>query len=620
MKRVTFMARCLILFIFFLPLAGTTQPEQPPAPLTLTEPPDFSVRMDDAEQPALPLVTHRGAHPHVREPLQSIRVGRPSSGESFDIEIPADATPAPLLLRIDGPVRGLNFTNQQGEPRGDITALAQFLTQNIDDDMTKAMRIYEYAVDNFQNWLPTGHRLATHGVSPYNLADSLWVDGHGFCEDFSYVLAALWQAAGLPARIVGIGGRHAQAEVFFDQDWRLFDPQHRTFWRHASGEILSASKLKTDPSHFYQNLDEFGLDPIAYPPVLFEKWFSDGDLTYSSPENRSWQTDLNIHLREGEYFELRFVGRPVHYRNPTWVQMLGTLPRERNPPFNIAAKQYYDPQRTKKEPELQQIPLNDGRIAHVLTMQSPYIFTDGWLRLPHLAGKAEVYIWTDDDFVAAGKPKMQGVDLSKWITGIKRFAVCIVPEELKDNSFQGLQLHTDLKIAPIGMPHLFPGSNQWPITWETGTPMIWLWYREHTPDLTVAHVGQEPEHPKNGEMTKIIYRITNKGSARSLPTPAVLSNPTTGLLMETVETVGTYTIPPLEPGDAIEIETWWLANTRMHWYGQNPFVQTLDFRIDPDRSLSDHDRDNHRVQHHIRMRHADGRRTNIPGYSQIGLK
>lgn len=609
------------LFLLLSLICTNASSAQETRPLQLLESPDFSQETLDTLDSEEPFVTHQSNHPHIQELNQKVLVGRPGARQVIDIEIPNEATPAPLLLRVDGPVQGLQIKAESGEPRGDIQELALWLTQDLEHDYDKALMLFRYAYQNFKNWLPAGDRLSTHGISPHNLADNFWVYGYGYCEDISYFLAALWQAAGLQARVVGIGHRHAQAEVFYDQNWHLFDAQHRTYWRDQTDNILSASQLKTNPKYFYRNLDAFGLDPIAYPPVLLEKWYTENDLTYTATTHRDWQTDLSLNLRPGEFFELRYVGRPTHYRNPLWVQMLGEFPRERRPPFGIAANLYYDPKREGLHPEFQTIELSDQRTAHVFPMQSPYIFTDGWVHLPHLANKAEVFIWADDQFTSVGRPKLQGLDISSAIVGLKRIAICVVldqPEDL-ENLHQGFKVHTQLQVANVGLPRLKAGLNQWPFSWQAGNPRFWLWYREHAADLSVSHLRQEPEHPKVGEMTKIIYQISNNGSAQSLPTQAVLTNPTTGLLMETVETVGHYTIPPIQPGESVTLETWWQANTRMHWYGQNPYVQTLDLRIDPDRLKSDADRTNHRIQHHIHLRRRSGKAVPLPGYTKIGL-
>jgi len=76
--------------------------------------------------------------------------------------------------------------------------------------------------------------------------------GHAYCNGMALAFVALCREAGLPARVNAFHNLtdmqgHNMAEVYYDGDWRLFDPTYNVFFYTAAdygaGEVLSLRTL-----------------------------------------------------------------------------------------------------------------------------------------------------------------------------------------------------------------------------------------------------------------------------------------------------------------------------------------------------------------------------------------
>jgi hypothetical protein len=154
---------------------------------------------------------------------------------------------------------------------------------------------------------------------------------------------------------------------------------------------------------------------------------------------------------------------------------------------------------------------------------------------------------------------------------------------------------------------------------DEGSPHLSLWFLEHSADLTLTDFSLSPEHPAPGEAATLSYTVTNEGDHRSQPTLLEVYNNTTVFRSETIENVGTTTIPPLGPGETFQATFHWTANTRMTWYGQNPYVQLFDAWLDLPKDAPDPDpaRENNRRQDYVLLRQEDGNLPTLPGYQPL---
>jgi len=97
-----------------------------------------------------------------------------------------------------------------------------------------------------------------HWVSAENSNEAAYpprmfcVYGYGWCHETAICLAELATAAGLPARVWGIGtpGRgHAVTEVHFDGNWHILDADNEVFYlKRGTDQLASVADVIADPS------------------------------------------------------------------------------------------------------------------------------------------------------------------------------------------------------------------------------------------------------------------------------------------------------------------------------------------------------------------------------------
>lgn len=557
-------------------------------------------------------------YPEVHETGQSLLLGVPRAGEALALEFDEKQTPAPIAMRILGPVSGFRIASA-GEPfPGDFQDLVSKLGALATTDKDRAMVVFKYVDNHIRQWWFPAEGYQNIHLHSEEVARQIWGFGYGFCSDVARISVALWESLGLKARIVSIDPFHTVAEVFYDDAWHLFDVQHKSFWRNEQGVIASASELRADPRPLWRGLDQYGLDRIGYPPLPLEYWYQQGQITYH--KNLTWVegTDFGIHLREGEFFEIDYVGQPHIYHPDYWVQAYGERTLRRDPPWPYRGRQYYVPSWFGAQVQWQTLNTEDGRTAYVFPMQSPYLFTEAMLRLPALAEQAEVFVYAHDRFQFVSPMKAQGARLGRLIAGTTNFAVCIVVDEAlekPDEILGSIEIRATVQMSHLAVPKIRSGKNALPVTWHEGQPTVFFWYRADGPDLTASYVESPGKEPVLGQNAELRYRIKNQGSGASWPTKVALYNTTTALFSENVEPIGWYTIPPLQPGESYELTCHWKANTRLNWYGQNPQVQHFELRMDPHRQRADANGENQYVKHHVLVRDQDGKMPTLPGYS-----
>lgn len=612
-------ALLLILLPCFIHAQDQTEPELEPEP-AVDQAPDF----DTFDQ--IPVENGVSREPSyfpirgVNEPDIWVHHQIIKEGRDLSFPVPENATPALAAVRFDGPVRGLLLHNPDEPAIGDSEALIAAIIAGAETDREKADRIFMWVVENYQDWWFTAEGLRNIRRFPKNIATQIWGYGHGFCSDASQILVAMWRHVGFPARITNLHPRHTVATVDYDGASHVYDVQHRSFWEKPDGQVASEHELRENPEWFVQNLDEYGYDPIGYPPALTAKWYGDTEFRYSEAHDWELNRDFRFNLREDESYEIHYIGKPFYYHPDLWRQYYGETTLTRDPPWPFRGRLRYEP---KENVDLQTLTLADQRTAYAITMQSPYLFTEGTIQVPGLNQHTEIYVWAHDELHYLG-PMISGIArLKKHIAGTYRFAVYLVPPEPWENPQEhlaGLELDAYTQMSPIGLPRITAGRTQWATLVEAGEPRISVWYRNHGPDLEVTFAGSVPEHPKPGENVQIRYTVRNTGTGASLVTAARLRNLTTALLAESEEIIGDTQIPPLAPGEQTEITFWWTANTRQTWYGQNPSVQRFEIRIDEHKERIEADRSNNELQHYLHLSQEGGQPAPLPGYSPIGLK
>jgi hypothetical protein len=119
----------------------------------------------------------------------------------------------------------------------------------------------------------------------YRLDNLLASPGTAMCDQTSYVLVRLALAERIRARHVGMNG-HVVAELFYDRDWHMFDPDYVAFVTDSVGKVLSSEDIARNPR----------VGTVAYarrgatvPP------FNLAELSYATfPQGSRWEWKANL--------------------------------------------------------------------------------------------------------------------------------------------------------------------------------------------------------------------------------------------------------------------------------------------------------------------------------------
>lgn len=136
----------------------------------------------------------------------------------------------------------------------------------------------------------------------------------GGCGVTAANLAIAARCAGLDARVVtfsrpGIpfNGQHAATEIWYDDGYHLFDAELRVFFRCRDKiTVASAEQIIRDPELVKRT---HCLGPAGPQFPLGDFWFDllyDCGLPIGVMPVDPWAADLNVDLRPGEYFEMRW--------------------------------------------------------------------------------------------------------------------------------------------------------------------------------------------------------------------------------------------------------------------------------------------------------------------------
>jgi hypothetical protein len=123
---------------------------------------------------------------------------------------------------------------------------------------------------------------------------TMW--GYGECGNFANMLPQLSQLIGWPAentRPYALEG-HVVTELFYDDDWHLFDPMSVSYYWNDAGKILQVRDIEQDPESILDYTDDYGYSLGWVPMVFLEQ-------CYASPSDNA---PTNTILDEGPQFDL----------------------------------------------------------------------------------------------------------------------------------------------------------------------------------------------------------------------------------------------------------------------------------------------------------------------------
>lgn len=208
-------------------------------------------------------------------------------------------------LEIKGPIRNA-FFYREGQTNMMSTETILEDIHEEDTDRQKAQMIWEFICDNFVHSMP-GLEEAVVVVSP---AKSFSVYGYGFCDDAASVEMALWEAAGLKARLWNLKG-HVVSEVYYDGGWHMYDADFKEYFVNSQGRVIGVKDIIAHPEILNRQADRHGRLSSGVSVAVYRKLFSQKsriyDVGHESIYNNNWNAQINLRDDERMIFYNRIL-------------------------------------------------------------------------------------------------------------------------------------------------------------------------------------------------------------------------------------------------------------------------------------------------------------------------
>jgi hypothetical protein len=394
--------------------------------------------------------------------------------------------------------------------------------------------------------------------------------GHNTCGNDSICMAGLWRMAGLkvaPARLVG----HCVTQVYYDSGWHLFDGDMHSFYLLRDNETVAGEQdLVRDHDLIRRTHTQGILQPDSRASDEWESsiYVYEGRVT---GDRNSANSSLTMTLRPGEALVWRWGHlKPVKYHGtgaPKFPDRVCNGLWEYRPdfstPFWRAGARSADSIR-EQNGRLMAAEGKTGTIVWVIS--SPYVMVGGRLEVDGTGAKFQLSwdgrAWHDVD---------RNLDGQFPPNGPARYRYFLKCELAESAELTRLGIVNDLQMAPLTLPGMGVGTNEFTYTDETpttrrveithrwversaarppappadpvfpasggtteGTAIVFQWRSAGDPDANFIadyHFELSPradmKWPLSMSFAKLISRTADRGKARyTLPGPGLL-NPDT---------------------------------------------------------------------------------------------
>ncbi len=151
-------------------------------------------------------------------------------------------TPSAFRIRndTDGTIRQVKVLGKEDLDLYDVSALVKGALQGAETDREKAEATWRLV----QRYMYPAHP-AHEDARLHDPLVMFWNYGYGYCDDFAWNLASLWQEAGLNSRVWGLEG-HVVSEVYYDGGWHMYDA-HKDVAYTTGSVVLDVETLSRRP-------------------------------------------------------------------------------------------------------------------------------------------------------------------------------------------------------------------------------------------------------------------------------------------------------------------------------------------------------------------------------------
>jgi hypothetical protein len=295
------------------------------------------------------------------------------------------------------------------------------------------------------------------------------VYGHNTCGEDSMCLAGLWRKAGLkvaPARLVG----HCVSQVFYENRWHVLDGDLHSMYLLRDSETVAGEQdlvrdhdlIKRSHTQGILEADQRGTDEWGSSIYVYE-----GDVR---GDRNCYVSTMNMVLRPGEALTWRWGHvQPVKYRGARPLRFPDTIANglwEYRPDFSKEAWRKGVESMEAVRAEAGALSAEAGRTGILVwVVRSPYVF---------LGGKLDVD-GSGVRFSVSGDGKAWedvGTDLDKCFLpdAAPRYEYRLRAQLGPDARLKGLRIVNDVQMAPLALPAMAVGRNEFVYTDQSPGP------------------------------------------------------------------------------------------------------------------------------------------------------
>jgi hypothetical protein len=181
------------------------------------------------------------------------------------------------------------------------SALLQYASRRtIGSDENRALTLFDIVSRRFVHGLSTESLFTSYPQfllggafrTSFTRDRILRLGNEGFCSQQSYVLVQLANDLGLPARQVGLNG-HVVAEIWYDRDWHMFDPDYELVIRNARGSIASVADLEQDGPRL---MAAYGSRHALAVVPLYQSRVDNTYMSYPAGSYFEWKSNVLLYL------------------------------------------------------------------------------------------------------------------------------------------------------------------------------------------------------------------------------------------------------------------------------------------------------------------------------------
>ena len=374
-------------------------------------------------------------------------------------------------------------------------------------DREKAHAIWFQEIRHRYHWSGDNNELGDP-VKVFN------VYGHNTCGNDSICLAGLWKRAGLkvtPARVVG----HCVTQAFFDGRWNLFDgDMHSMYLLRDNRTVACEQDLVRDHDLIRRSHTQGILNPDKRANDEWEASIYIFEGPPSGDRNSAQNTSMNMVLRHGEAITWRWGhASPVKYHGekPRYPGTICNGLWEYRPDFSRDLWK-------KGAAFVVGVTSNGGELTAegksgeiVWIVRSPYVLVGGKLDVEGSGAKFSLS-WDGKTWLEAGP----NLDPFFPPVGPARYEYRLRCELAAGARLKRLNIVNDLQMAPLALPAMSVGDNQFVYTDQTpGARKVRIthnWVERSTSRQPEAPTA--PAFPSDGgevEGAQFVFRWTAPG-------------------------------------------------------------------------------------------------------------